>query len=275
MMRRRATLGCAAAVLLIVAGAAHAESEHGPLAPIVRASPHMTASLEIADPQIMATEAERETLGDALSRFGDAANRTIFGFNAWVFSGWNAVMPSSGVGAALGTAAGNMVQTWISEPLTAASYVIAGRYGEAGIAGQRFLVNSLLGWGGLRDAATERGLVVPPADIGLALCALGTPSGPYTVVPLAGPRTLRDGVADIVVVNWLLFLVLAPLGVPTGTIVLIVLVDDVVQLAMMRQIDAVSADHSATGSFQEVRAAYLADREARCERLRAGRAQVS
>ena len=44
----------------------------------------------------------------------------------------------------------------------------------------------------MRDAAAERGWPrrgAVPAD---ALCAWGVPSGPYVVLPILGPSTLRD-----------------------------------------------------------------------------------
>lgn len=262
----------AAVLLAVITAAAVAASapasanERGPLAPIVRASMHTVSNPASPPP--------RETLGDALGRFGEAANHAMYGFNAWLYSGWNALTAassSSPTGAAVASAASNLFLNWINEPITMASYTLVGRFDEAGISGRRFLVNTFRGWGGVLDPATANGLVVPRIDLGLALCALGTPGGPYTVLPVVGPRTVRDGVADLVAVNGLFLLVLAPLGLPTGTIVLILVLDEVVHLALMRQIDAVATEDAAARSFDEVRTAYLAEREERCGQLREGR----
>jgi phospholipid-binding lipoprotein MlaA len=205
---------------------------------------------------------------------GDAANQAIYAFNAWLFSSWNALVPSgppSPTSAAIGSAVSNLFLNWINEPITVVSYTLAGRFDHAGIAGRRFLVNTFRGWGGVLDPATELGIVVPRTDLGLALCALGTPTGPYTVLPIVGPRTLRDGLADLVAVNGIVYLALVPLGLSTGTIVIILVADEVVHLALMRQIDAVAAGETAARGFEDVRAEYLADRDARCAQLRNGR----
>ena len=218
-----------------------------------------------------AQAAPRESIGDTLGRWGDSANRALYGFNAWLYDGWTALVPpgpSSPVGAMLGSAAANLFLNWINEPVTMVSYAVAGQFDRAGVSGQRFLVNTFRGWGGVLDPATELGLVVPRFDLGLALCQRGTPSGPYVVFPVVGPRTLRDGIADLVAVNGLVYLALAPLGLPTGTLVFIMVADEFVHLALMRQIDAVPAEETAALDFDSVRTSYLAERVERCEQQR-------
>jgi phospholipid-binding lipoprotein MlaA len=57
----------------------------------------------------------------------------------------------------------------------------------------RFAINSSIGIGGLIDVAKK--LKLPPAPTGLSttLAKWGMHPGPYLVIPLLGPSTLRDG----------------------------------------------------------------------------------
>lgn len=56
----------------------------------------------------------------------------------------------------------------------------------------RLVLNSTLGIGGLLDPATDAGLARNDEDFGQTLGRWGVPSGPYLVLPLFGPSTLRD-----------------------------------------------------------------------------------
>jgi phospholipid-binding lipoprotein MlaA len=57
----------------------------------------------------------------------------------------------------------------------------------------RLLVNTTLGILGLFDVATEMGLPYHEEDFGQTLGVWGVGSGPYLVLPILGPSTLRDG----------------------------------------------------------------------------------
>jgi phospholipid-binding lipoprotein MlaA len=56
----------------------------------------------------------------------------------------------------------------------------------------RSVVNSVFGIYGIFDVATEIGLARHPEDFGQTLGVWGVPNGPYVVLPLFGPSTLRD-----------------------------------------------------------------------------------
>jgi phospholipid-binding lipoprotein MlaA len=56
----------------------------------------------------------------------------------------------------------------------------------------RFLTNTTIGVGGLFDPATALGLKKQSADFGQSLGYWGVGSGPYLVVPVLGPNTLRS-----------------------------------------------------------------------------------
>ena len=57
----------------------------------------------------------------------------------------------------------------------------------------RVSVNTVLGLAGVLDIATEMGLEKRKEDFGQTLGYWGVPSGPYVVLPILGPSTVRDG----------------------------------------------------------------------------------
>ena len=68
--------------------------------------------------------------------------------------------------------------------------------------GLRTAVNSVLGLGGLLDVAEEAGLErFTSEDLGQTFGFWGIQSGPYLVLPLLGPSTLRDTAARLLEVN--------------------------------------------------------------------------
>ncbi|MGF6721567.1 phospholipid-binding lipoprotein MlaA [Paraburkholderia sp. GAS41] len=62
----------------------------------------------------------------------------------------------------------------------------------------RFVMNSTFGLGGLLDFATQAGLPKHHEDFGLTLGRWGVPAGPYLVLPLFGPSSVRDSTSYIV-----------------------------------------------------------------------------
>ena len=76
--------------------------------------------------------------------------------------------------------------------------IFQGKFDRAGIEMQRFLLNSTLGVGGLFDVAKYLfGVEAPPSeDAGQTLASYGVPSGPYLVLPLLPPTTIRDAVGS-------------------------------------------------------------------------------
>lgn len=59
----------------------------------------------------------------------------------------------------------------------------------------RFSTNTVLGLGGVLDIASEMQIPRNKQDFGLTLGAWGVKPGPYLVLPLLGPSTVRDTVA--------------------------------------------------------------------------------
>lgn len=61
-----------------------------------------------------------------------------------------------------------------------------------------FVLNSTLGMGGLFEPSRELGWERKSADFGQTLGVYGVGAGPFLVLPVFGPTTLRDGMGSIV-----------------------------------------------------------------------------
>jgi phospholipid-binding lipoprotein MlaA len=62
----------------------------------------------------------------------------------------------------------------------------------------RILVNTTIGLGGLFDVASDMGLITEDEDFGQTMAVWGVEQGPYVVLPLFGPSTVRDGIGTYV-----------------------------------------------------------------------------
>lgn len=149
-------------------------------------------------------------------------NATMFEFNRqvdrWVLKpvaqGYNFVVP-------------DLVQVGISNvfynlrfPVRFLNNVFQGKPKGAGVEVGRFLLNSSFGLGGFFDVATHLDINTPEEDTGQTLGAYGVKPGPYLVLPLLPPFTVRDFFgyfADIALnpINWLVFPIIEIEGVPS------------------------------------------------------------
>jgi phospholipid-binding lipoprotein MlaA len=59
-------------------------------------------------------------------------------------------------------------------------------------------LNSTVGLGGVLDVATEMGIPRTRLDFGQTLGRWGVPSGPYLVLPLLGPSSVRDATGTVI-----------------------------------------------------------------------------
>jgi phospholipid-binding lipoprotein MlaA len=81
----------------------------------------------------------------------------------------------------------------IRYPARLANHVLQGRFWGAFIETSRFVINSILGFGGLFNPATDYfGIGKSRADFGETLARWGVGPGPYFVPPLLPPSTVRD-----------------------------------------------------------------------------------
>ena len=77
-------------------------------------------------------------------------------------------------------------------PLNAINHLLQGKGKDSLSESGRFLANSTFGLGGILDVATDMGLEQKNEDFGQTFATWGVPAGPYVVVPILGPRMLRD-----------------------------------------------------------------------------------
>lgn len=62
----------------------------------------------------------------------------------------------------------------------------------------RMVVNTLAGFGGILDLASDGGIPYEQEDFGQTLATWGVDNGPYLVLPLFGPSTMRDATGTLV-----------------------------------------------------------------------------
>ncbi len=121
-------------------------------------------------------------------------NRTVFAFND--FADTYAIRPVAvvyrdKVPAGARRSLRNFVRN-LGEPFNAGTNYLRGR-GQAGTTNvMRFFINTTFGIFGLFDVASAAGLEREPSDLGLTLGTWRVPEGPYLVLPLLGPSTVRD-----------------------------------------------------------------------------------
>lgn len=75
--------------------------------------------------------------------------------------------------------------------------LLQAKFSDAGVDVSRFFFNTTFGVFGLFDVATKMGLQRNDEDFGQTLGKWGLESGPYVVLPLLGPSTMRDAPAMI------------------------------------------------------------------------------
>ena len=105
-----------------------------------------------------------------------------------VARGYRAVVPEQ-VQIMLGNAVNNV--TWVPRFMNS---LLQGKWEGALREVSRFVLNSTLGIGGLFDPGKVAELQPSPEDFGQTLGLWGVSSGPYLVLPLLGPTTVRDGI---------------------------------------------------------------------------------
>ncbi|WP_132258216.1 MlaA family lipoprotein [Paucimonas lemoignei] len=124
-------------------------------------------------------------------------NRTMFEFNDKVdkvalkpvAKAYQTVVPSF-VQTGIGNFFGNLGDVW-----TAVNNFLQGKFEDGALDVVRVTANSTLGVLGLFDIASDSGVPKHKEDFGQTLGSWGVPSGPFLVLPLLGPSTVRDTVA--------------------------------------------------------------------------------
>lgn len=82
----------------------------------------------------------------------------------------------------------------LGEPLNLVNSLLQGKFDGATRATGRFFVNMSLGGLGVADEATLLGFDEKPHDLGQTFAVWGLKSGPFVMLPVFGPSTVRDGI---------------------------------------------------------------------------------
>jgi phospholipid-binding lipoprotein MlaA len=157
------TLAAAAAVLLLLAGCVSV--------PAAKRDPR--------DPL--------ESVNRGVYRFNVATDRAVF---RPAGKAWRAVVPRP-VRRGLSNFVGNL-----EYPGTIVNDFLQGKVADGGRDFTRLLINSVVGFG-FFDPATRAGFERHDEDFGQTLGKWGVPPGPYLMVPLFGPSSLRDAPARV------------------------------------------------------------------------------
>jgi phospholipid-binding lipoprotein MlaA len=118
-----------------------------------------------------------------VQRFNDGVDRAVVKPIATVY---REVTPSF-VRTLVGNFFGNLSDIW-----STLNTALQLRPEDTAVNALRLGVNTFFGFGGLIDIASEMNLYRSPADFGQTLGTWGVPPGPYLVLPLLGPSTVRD-----------------------------------------------------------------------------------
>jgi len=121
-------------------------------------------------------------------------NRAVFSFNEGldraiikpVAKGYEAVVPTP-----INTIITNFFSN-IGDVLTAVNNLLQGKVRDSASDFSRVVLNSTLGIGGLIDVATGMTFEKHDEDFGQTFARWGFGNGPYFVLPLFGPSTIRD-----------------------------------------------------------------------------------
>ena len=86
----------------------------------------------------------------------------------------------------------------LSDLMTAIQHALQLDFRSSTESATRFLVNSTVGILGFNDVASKFGVAKTDEDTGQTLGSYGVSTGPYVVLPLFGPSSVRDGLGGIV-----------------------------------------------------------------------------
>ena len=130
-----------------------------------------------------------EPYNRAMFSFNDAVDKAVL---KPVAKGYQKVVPETGR-TMIGNFFANIGDLWVS-----LNNLLQGKFSDSVSDLGRVAVNSTAGIFGLFDVATDLGMEKHYTDLGLTLGHWGLESGPYLVLPLLGPSSLRDGVGVVV-----------------------------------------------------------------------------
>jgi len=95
----------------------------------------------------------------------------------------------------------------LNEPIILANNLLQGELEDGRDTLWRFVFNSTLGVAGIFDVSTDLDIPYKKTDLGLTFASWGVEPGPYVILPVLGPSTIRDAwgrLGDFIFdpVNW-------------------------------------------------------------------------
>jgi phospholipid-binding lipoprotein MlaA len=94
------------------------------------------------------------------------------------------------------TGVGNFFRN-LSYPRTIVNDFLQGKFVDGTRDTARLAMNTVFGLGGILDPAGRMGLERHDEDFGQTLGRWGVPTGPYLVLPVLGPSSVRDGIGRV------------------------------------------------------------------------------
>jgi phospholipid-binding lipoprotein MlaA len=153
------------------------------LAPLLVALPLAAAAADDRPPH---PADPLEGFNRAMFKFNDDVDEAVL---KPVATGYRKVVPQP-VRTAVGNFFGNFQDAW-----SAVNHFLQGKPKSGLEMTMRVATNTVIGIGGLIDVASDAGLERQSEDFGQTLGRWGFGSGPYLVLPLLGPSSVRDGIA--------------------------------------------------------------------------------
>ena len=169
------------AALLLALALTGAQAQTAPQAPLPAASAAVAAD-EAPAPAVSRTD-PFERSNRAVYRFNERLDKALV---RPVAQAYVSVVPEL-VRSGVGNFFGNIGDVW-----SAVNKLLQGKVVQSAQMTLRVATNTVFGLGGVLDPAAEMGLERQSEDFGQTLGYWGVPPGPYLVLPVFGPSTLRD-----------------------------------------------------------------------------------
>lgn len=140
----------------------------------------------VVEDDVVLTHDRFESFNRGAFQFNDGWDQAVF---KPIAKGYQKVVPAGSRGCVHGFFEN------LGVPYTAVNNILQGKIKAAGQDVCRFVVNTTIGVGGCFDVASKWNIPKHDEDFGQTLGKWGVPPGPFVMLPLLGPSTLRDALA--------------------------------------------------------------------------------
>ena len=185
--------------ILLLAGCSQKSVQTAPSGPTTQSSQiHAIEDVDARDPF--------ESVNRKVFAFNCLMNRTVFlpfiGFYRWL----PPVIKNRVI---------SVVNT-IESPISIINCLLQGKIHDCLAHTARLVFNTIFGLGGLFDVATAMKITPQKQNFSKTLKKIGVPSGPYWVVPLFGPSTLRASIGELLDCALMPVTYIEPAAIPYG-----------------------------------------------------------